>query len=562
MLNFFSFPLKQRMMNTTCAFLLSAVVLGCASNANNSAAKANDSDTKNAPTRSLDNIYVPFTLKADLSHLSARQKRMLGLLIDAAKIMDGLFWQQAYGDKNRFLGGIADPKLKAFAAINYGPWDRLDGNKPFIKGAGEKPLGARFYPEDMTKAEFEKADFPGKKSQYTLVKRGTDQKLTALPYHQAYAAELQKAAGFLRQAARYADDASFKKYLLARAEALVTDEYQNSDRVWLDMKNNPIDIVIGAIENYEDKLFGYRTAFEAYVLVKDMSWSKKLARFAQFLPELQKNLPVEAQYKAEQPGTDSDLNAYDVIYYAGHCNAGSKTIAINLPNDEQVQLEKGTRRLQLKNAMRAKYEKILIPIAKELIDSDQLKHITFNAFFENTMFHEVAHGLGIKNTINNKGTVREALKETASAIEEGKADILGLYMVSELYKKGEIKSGQLMDNYVTFMAGIFRSIRFGAASAHGKANMVRFNYFQEKGAFAKGDNGKYRINPNKFSLAIADLSQDILKIQGDGNYQGAIDLLENKGKIGTALQKDLDSLTAANIPVDIVFEQGKSVLKL
>jgi hypothetical protein len=329
------------------------------------------------------------------------------------------------------------------------------------------------------------------------------------------------------------------------------------------MKTNSVELVIGPIETYEDQLLGYRAAYESYVLIKDKAWSEKLAKFAAFLPELQRGLPVEDKYKQEEPGTDSDLNAYDVVYYAGHSNAGSKTIAINLPNDEEVQLAKGTRRLQLKNAMRAKFDHILMPIANQLIAEDQRQFIQFDAFFANTMFHEVAHGLGIKNTINDKGTVRSSLQETASALEEGKADILGLYMISKLYESGDLTEGKLMDNYVTFLAGIFRSVRFGASSAHGKANMVRFNFFKEQGAFSRNEKtGLYRVNFDAMTVAMNELSKLILTIQGNGDYQGSLDLLNNKGIISEQLANDLARLEKAKIPVDIVFNQGKSVLGL
>jgi hypothetical protein len=308
-------------------------------------------------------------------------------------------------------------------------------------------------------------------------------------------------------------------------------------------------------------LFGIKASHEGYVLIKDQVWSGKLARFASFLPELQMGLPVEEVYKMETPGTDSDLNAYDVVYYAGDCNAGGKTIAINLPNDEEVQLQKGTRRLQLKNAMQAKFDKIMLPISSVLIDESQRKHVTFDAFFANTMFHEVAHGLGIKNTINNKGTVRSSLKELASALEEGKADILGLYMVQQLHKKGEI-DGDMKDYMTTFMAGIFRSVRFGASSAHGKANMIRFNFFKEKGAFTKNDDGTYKVNYDQLEVAMTELSNLILTLQGNGNYEGVAKLVAEKGIISAELQTDLDKLSAANIPVDVVFEQGIEVLGL
>jgi hypothetical protein len=347
-----------------------------------------------------------------------------------------------------------------------------------------------------------------------------------------------------------------------RSEALLTDEYQPSDLAWMDMKTNTLDVVIGPIETYEDQLFGYKAAHEAYVLVKDQSWSERLAKYADFLPALQEGLPVDDAYKQEEPGTDADLNAYDVIYYAGDCNSGSKTIAINLPNDEEVQLQKGTRRLQLKNAMKAKFDKILMPISGVLIAEDQRKHITFDAFFSNTMFHEVAHGLGIKKLIDGSGaTVRESLKEHASALEEGKADILGLYMINQMHERGEI-TGDLHDYYVTFMASIFRSVRFGASSAHGKANMIRFNYFKEKGAFERLDDGTYRVNFDQLAVATNDLTELILTLQGDGNYDGAAKLVAEKAVINDQLQSDLDRLKEAGIPVDVVFEQGLSVLGL
>ncbi len=508
-------------------------------------------------------IYAPVELTSDLGALSTRQRQMLQRLIEASRIMDGLFWRQAYGERDALLAGIADPALRHFAEINYGPWDRLDGDRPFLPGYGPKPLGANFYPPDMTREEFETWDEPAKSGLYSLVRRDDDGRLYLHPYHLAYRDELNKAAELLRQAAELADNAGFAEYLKMRAAALISDDYQPSDRAWMDIKDNPIELVIGPIETYEDQLYGYRAAYEAYVLIKDRAWSDRLARFARYLPDLQRNLPVAEAYRAETPGGAADLNAYDVIFYAGHSNAGSKTIAINLPNDEEVQLQKGTRRLQLKNAMRAKFDKIMLPIAEQLIVAEQQPSVTFEAFFQNTMFHEVAHGLGIKNTINGRGTVREALREQASAIEEGKADILGLYMIEQLRALGEALEGEQADNDVTFLAGIFRSVRFGASSAHGKANMVRFNYFKEHGAFSRDpESGRYRVEPEAFRRATASLAELILTLQGNGDYDGVRRLFEEKGIIDAELQDDLDRLAAAAIPVDVVFEQGEAVLGL
>jgi hypothetical protein len=507
-------------------------------------------------------IYAPVTLTADLSGLTAKERQMLGLFIDAAVVMDDLFWLQAYpGDRQSFLAGLKDPAMRRFSEMNYGPWDRLEGNAPFVPGAGARPPGVGFYPLDMTKEEFERADLPRKASEYTVLRRDAKGALTVVPYSVEWRAQLERASGLLAQAAGKAEDPGLAKYLDLRARALTSDEYRASDMAWLDMKDNRFDIVIGPIETYEDKLFGYKSAFEAYVLVKDMEWSKRLARYAAMLPELQRGLPVPDAYKAETPGTDSDLNAYDVVYYAGDCNAGSKTIAINLPNDEQVQLAKGTRRLQLKNAMRAKFDKILEPIAVELIVPDQRRHVTFDAFFADVMFHEVAHGLGIKNTINGRGTVRGSHKELYSGIEEGKADVLGLYMITKLHEKGEL-SGSLEDYYTTFLAGIFRSVRFGAASAHGAANMVRFNFFADRGAFVRDANGQYRVDMPKMRKAVDELSATLLKLQGDGDYAGVQKLIGELGVIGPQLAEDLARLKRSDIPVDVTFTQGKSVLGL
>lgn len=505
--------------------------------------------------------YVSVKLSADVSKLTENERKMIPMLIKAADKMNDLFWYEAYGDKDALLNSITDEDTKKFVIINYGPWGRLDGNEPFVEGVGAKPAGANFYPKDMTKEEFEASDIKDKSSIYNFVRRDSLGKLYSIPYHKQFETELKEVSDLLLEASKLADDAGLKKYLELRAKALLDDNYQASDLAWMDMKTNTLDIVIGPIETYEDAMFGNKAAHEGYVLIKDMEWSERLARFSAYLPELQVGLPVDEAYKKEKPGTDSDLNAYDVVYYAGDCNAGSKTIAINLPNDEEVQLKKGTRRLQLKNAMRAKFDKILLPISEVLIEESQRIHITFDAFFANTMFHEVAHGLGIKNTINGKGTVRTSLKEHSSALEEGKADILGLYMIQQLNAKGELKE-DLKDNMVTFMAGIFRSVRFGASSAHGKANMIRFNFFKEKGAFTRNDDGTYKVDFDKMIVAMKDMSNLILTLQGNGDYDGVAKLVAEKGVISTELQADLDRLTEANIPVDVIYEQGTDVLGL
>ncbi|PKP33355.1 MAG: Zn-dependent hydrolase [Bacteroidetes bacterium HGW-Bacteroidetes-17] len=507
-------------------------------------------------------IYAPFELKSDVSHLTDNEKEILPLLFQVADIMEEIYWEQTIGNREDFLDRIKDPGSALFSIINYGPWDRLNGNQSFISEIGDKPAGANFYPVDMTKEEFDAFADLNKTSQYTLIRRDKNGALKSVWYHEAFKDNIDKAVSLLKKAANLAEDPGFKKYLTLRAEALATDNYQASDFAWMDMQNSNIDFVVGPIENYEDALYGYKAAHESFILIKDIEWSKKLAKFGAMLPDLQTKLPVEPEYKKEVPGSNADIFAYDVVYYAGDCNAGSKTIAINLPNDEEVHLKMGSRKLQLKNAMRAKFEQIVVPISKMLIDESQQKYVKFDAFFENTMFHEVGHAMGIKNTLNGTQTVREALKEKYSSMEEAKADIMGLYLVTQLYEMGELTQGEVMDNYVTFFAGIFRSSRFGAASAHGKANMMRFNYFADKGVFTRSEEGIYTIHFEEMKKAMIGSLQDILTIQGNGDYEAASKLIEEKGIVMPALQADLDRLGNANIPVDIVFSQGLSRLGL
>ncbi|MDX1438481.1 MAG: Zn-dependent hydrolase [Rubricoccaceae bacterium] len=548
-----------------------AVLLGCrleSQSADSTVSPTATTDGLTTPDDSLliDELaqYTTVRLTADLSSLSDSTKRMIPLLIEAAKAMDEVFQAQAYGNLDSLIESLPTEAARRYVRINYGPWDRLAGNEPFINGVGPKPAGANLYPEDVTVDELlEAADaYPDENltGLYTLVRRDGD-RLRGIPYHVEFREQHQRAADYLRQAAEFAQEPLLRTYLQLRADALETDEYQPSDLAWMDMRDNPLDVIIGPIETYEDQLAGYKAAHEAFVLVKDLEWSGRLARYAELLPMLQEGLPVNDEYKSEEPGSDADLGAYDAVYYAGDANAGAKTIAINLPNDEEVQLQKGSRRLQLKNAMRAKFDRILIPIAETLLVPDQQRHITFDAFFGNTMFHEVAHGLGIKNTITGNGTVREALRDQASALEEGKADVLGLYMVQSLIEAREW-DGDIMDHYVTFVASIFRSIRFGSSSAHGRANLIRFNYFREMGAIEQTDDGRWRIVFDRMPDAVNSLSNRILTLQGNGDYGAVSAFVEQYAVITPELQSSLDTLSEAGIPVDVVFEQGVDVLGL
>ncbi len=521
------------------------------------------SDRTTSPYQELADQYAEFPLTTDLSKLTEKEKQMLPLLIEAADQMEAIYWQTAYGDKEQLFEGITDSALLKYLSINYGPWDRLDANRPFLETAGPKPLGANFYPQDMTKSEFEALQDPRKTDWYSIVRRDEKGALKVIPYHEAYPEQIRKAASLLKQAAQLAEDEGLRNYLTLRSEALLTDDYLKSDLAWMDMKDNTLDIVIGPIETYEDALFGYKASHSGQILVKDKDWSKKLSLYAQYLPKLQENLPVPAAYKKEKANANPDMNAYDVIYYAGDCNAGSKNIAINLPNDPRVHAAKGSRKLQLKNSMQAKFDKMVVPIARLVIDPEQQKHIRFDAFFENTMFHEVAHGLGVKYTLQGNQDVRGALKDNYTSIEEGKADILGLFCITKLAEWGVIQNKDLMDNYVTFIAGIFRSCRFGAASAHGKANMMQFAHFIESGAITRDtDKGYYTIDFEKMKKDIEIIAGEYITLEGDGDYDKASQLIATKGIVSPILQKDLDRIAQAGIPKDIYFQQGLQTLGL
>ena len=520
-------------------------------------------EAKESPYKPLADQYAEFTLTTDMSKLTENEKKMIPIFIEVANIMEEIFWQNAYGDKEELLAQNPDPYAQKYIKINYGPWDRLNDNKPFIEGVGPKPLGANFYPADMTKEEFQALKDPRKTDWYSVIRRDTSGQLIVVPFHEAYPEEIAKAAELLKQAAELAEDSGLKKYLELRSQALLTDDYLASDLAWMDMQNNTLDFVVGPIETYEDQLFGYKASHSGQILVKDKEWSKKLSLYAQYLPKLQENLPVEAAYKQEKANANADLNAYDVIYYAGDCNAGSKNIAINLPNDPRVHAAKGSRKLQLKNSMDAKFQTMVVPISKLVITPEQQKHVKGDAFFENTMFHEVAHGLGVNYTIKDKQEVRAVLQNTYTSIEEAKADILGLYCLTQLADWGILKDKDLMDNYVTFVAGIFRSVRFGAASAHGKANMLQFNHFMESGAITKDETtGYYTIDFEKMKKDIGVIAGEYITLQGNGDIAGAQALIAAKGVIPPSLQKDLDKIAGAGIPKDIFFKQGKTVLGL
>lgn len=506
--------------------------------------------------------YAYFDLTTDISKLSENDKQLLPIFFEIGEIMDELFWEQTFGDKS-ILDTISDPWVKDYAMINYGAWDRLRGNAPFISGYGEKPVTANYYPHDITKEEFEAYDDPNKSSHYTVLVRDENNNLKTLWYHEMYKDKIDKVCQLLDKAIAIADNKSMKKYLTERKKALQTDDYYKSDLAWMDMKDTKLDFVFGPIENYDDELNSVKTSYEAFVLVKDEEESGKLDKFVAMLPQLQKELPCEPQHKKNYvPGTSSDMNIYDVIFYGGDCNAAGKTIAINLPNDDRIQEEKGSRRFQLRNAMQAKFDKIMKPIGEIVIEPSEQNHITFDAFFWNVTFHEVAHGLGVKQTINDKGSVDEAMQTENTSWEEAKADIIGLYLVCNLIDKGEITDISVEDAITTYIVGLLRSVRFGAKEAHGIANMMCYNYLEENGAFKRTGNGTYHIDYDKARDAMNSWIALILKTQAEGNFEFAQQFSKKHGTVGSNLQKDLDRINKAGIPRDIRFNQGLNVIGL
>ena len=544
--------MRKKMIN------LSASLLGVATVA--STLFSCSTQQQESPMKAKVEEYAQVELKSDLvNNLNDKEKELVKIFFQVGEITDDLFWQQTFGDKSQ-LDTITDSYAKEFAMIHYGAWDRLDNNKPFLVGYGEKPAVCNYYPHDITAEEFDAFEDANKNSWYTVIRRNEDGSLKSVWYHEAYAEEIGRICALLEKAVTLAEDPGLENYLEKRIEAFKTDDYLESDLAWMDMKDSKIDFVTGPIESYDDKFQETKASYESFILLKDEARSKDLAKFVAMLPALQKELPCAPEYKTFVPGTSSDLNVYDAVYYAGDCNAGSKTIAINLPNDERVHALKGTRRLQLRNSMKAKFDKILMPIGQLIVTPEQQKYLNFDAFFWNVTFHEVAHGLGVKQTINTNESVDAVMGTEKTSWEEAKADILGLFMVTKLIEMGEITNITAEDAIATYIAGILRSVRFGAASSHGKANMMCFNYMEKAGAFSRDAKGQYVIDFGKAKEAMNGWAALILQTQGDGNVEFATKYRAENGGITPALQADLDKINGAGIPRDITFIQGADIL--
>ncbi len=507
--------------------------------------------------------YEEIVLTADLSWLSEAEREIIPLLMAAADLIDEIFWLQSYGHKEALMQQLDDPSARKYAMINYGPWGRLEGHTSFVEGYDDKPLGARFYPSDMTREEFDQWDDPYKSNPFTLIQRNEEGLLMAVPYTEAYAVQKREISRLLNKAADLADYPPFARYLTALSEAVLTGDYHASDKAWMEMKDNNIDLVLRPLSTGEDRLFGYKAAHSSYLVVKDHAWSEQLKRFAGLAPIFQQRLPVPDIYKQEVPSGNSEIFVYDALYYAGHCNAGPKIIALHLPQDPQTASVTGTRSMQLKNVMEAKFSEILMPIAEMMIHPDQLHYISSDAFFVLTAFHEIAAPLGISNTINNKGSVSNALREHHGTIDAAVTDLMALYLISQLHEMGELTEQELNEAFVTSFASVMRSSRFGAAGAHGIAGMIRFNLFEKEEVFTRcSETNTYRVNVPNMIAAVESILEHLLVIQGDGDYDAASDIIKTTGTMPESLQNDIARINQANIPVDVIFEQGPQFLKL
>ena len=504
--------------------------------------------------------FSPTTLEADLSALSAEDRKVLDLLVQASRHMNEIFLRQVWAgnpamrEEMKSWNGKDAEAARQYYALNFGPWDRLDAVKPFI-GTKPHPEGAGYYPEDMTKQDFEAwvEKHPADKEAFlsgTTVIRRNGAGLQAVPYSQEYKDQLQPAAKLLREAAAATSNASLKKFLDLRAKAFETDDYFDSDMAWMDL-DAPVEVTIGPYETYEDGLFGYKAAFESFVTVNLPKESQALALYKERLPWLETNLPIPEADKNPNRGTESPIRVVDTVVTAGDTLAGVQTLAFNLPNDERVREAKGSKKVLLRNTMRAKYDKILVPIAERVIAQDQVKNVAFDAYFNEVLHHELSHGLGPGTITKNgrKTEVRLELKDLFSTLEEAKADVMGVYNILALMQRGEMPGEMRATLEPTYVAGLFRSARFGVHEAHGQGVVAQFNYLMEKGALAVDEQGRFRTISDKFPGAIRDLLHDMLMLQARGDYDATKAFLEKYGQATDSLLKAIDKL--ADVPVDI-----------
>lgn len=506
--------------------------------------------------------YAKVRIGFDKTGFTPEEQKAIEMLARASMIIDEIFWQQASSQGRELFDLLAEPKdeketfLKDYLKINYGPYDRLDGMRPFIS-ATPRPAGATFYPRDMMREEFEKhlskhpEDRDAFCSNFNVIRREAG-RLVAVPYSNVYRVRLERAAVLLREAANRVREPSLQKYLRSRADAFLSNDYFQSDLDWLDL-DSKLEVTIGPYEVYEDGLFNYKAAFESFLTVRDEQSSRKLASVAGYLTDMENNLPIPAEHRASERGKSSPIAVVDLILSAGDTRAGVQTLAFNLPNDERVRKQKGCKKVLLKNVSHAKYDTILRPIATRVLVDEQLPYLSFEAYFNHTLMHELSHGLGpgFIGKGEERTSVNMALKDRYVAIEEAKADTLGLYNTLYLVERGALSADLRTSGLVTFLAGVFRSVRFGAHEAHGQANVIIFNYLLEGGAYAhEPGSGRFRVVLDRAPDVIRELANEILMIQAGGDYARAGRLIERFGSIRPEMQTRLDTLR--DIPVDIV----------
>ena len=495
--------------------------------------------------------YAQVTIPApDLSGITDNGKEVLNLYRFAADQADAIYWEQSFGSKEAFER-LEDPAEREYAYLNYGPWDRINGT-PFMEGYSDRPAGACFYPADMSDEEFQALADPAKYSPYTLIRRKDDGSLECVWYHDAYREQVKKIADLLNAAADITIKPSVRNYLIKMADAVQTDDYYESEKAWLEMTDSKMDLVIGPNETIDDQRYGIKASYGAYVLLKNQDRTASLQALTARLPKLQASLPGESRYHDFIPGTESNIFSCDVIYYAGYSNAGYKPIAINFPYDARVQEEFGTRTILFDNIIREKFNRTVFPAGMLLFEGQDQAHLDANAFYWDIVFREVAKGLGVKETINGKGTVTEALGNTALTLEKAKSNVLGTYLCLQEVEAHRIDALIMKPDVIaTFVANVIRSSRFGFGDATGRANLIIYNYLTEKGALARKTSGKYQIDYVRVEEAVASLCSEILKLQATGDLPAATELMNKYAVVPSAIKADIVNLELEMIPVDI-----------
>ena len=507
--------------------------------------------------------FVPTEITADVSKLSPGDRPVLAKLVEASRVIDAIFLRQAWsGNQTMLLDLLRDESAEGRARLHYflinkGPWSRLDHNASFVAGAPPKPEGGGFYPPDAKKEELERwikslpeAERKRATGFFTVVHRGADRKLSLVPYSTEYQGELALAAALLREAADAASEPTLKRFLTTRADAFLSNDYYASDVAWMELKG-AIEPTIGPYEVYEDEWFNYKAAFEAFITVQDEEESAKLQKFSGELQDIENHLPIDQKYRNPKLGALSPIVVVNEIFCAGDANHGVQTAAFNLPNDERVVREKGSKRVMLKNVQDAKFAKTLVPISKVVLSAEDQKDLSFDAFFTHIVVHELMHGLGPHEISigGRKTTVRQEMKEASSALEEAKADISGLFAIQHMIDKGVLPKSLERPLYTTYLASSFRTLRFGLSEAHGRGMAVQFNYLLDQGAFTAGSDGTFAVNPAKMKEGVAGLTREIMTLQAEGNYAKAKEMIARLGVLRPEVQRALDKMN--DVPVDI-----------